>query len=252
MGRRIDTLQRDCLFHGDRRPRFFSRSSRTYGRIFGPRGEYCRWPSRGARDRLSPGRRGVALEPRKSESCVRPFVYSWRFFRDDLSRRFRGLPPRSRSDFLAGQLTCDTCSLVSAKSSRSGGRESRYRAKYFSRAAKRESQKRAVNERTRRSAPCIRVLTQSLSRNFSGRQGRIYPYRYPVPSLSASNRVRFFSTSRIFRPLPSFSLPLSCFLFASTKHASRLLTRYVSTSTCSILKYFFKQDLTFYIILIFI
>lgn len=240
MGRRIDTLQRDCLFHGDRRPRFFSRLPRTYGRIFGPRGEYCRWPSRGARDRPSPRRRDVALEPRKSESCVRPFVYSWRFFRDDLSRQFRGLPPRSRSDFLAGQLTCDTCSLASAKSSRSDGREPRYRAKYFSRAAKRESQERAVSERTRRSAPCIRVLTQSLSRNFSGRQGRIYPYRYPVPFHSISNRVCFFRR-RVFFVHSHLSPPFPFPVFSSsTKHASRLLTRYVSMSTCSILKYFFQ------------
>jgi len=159
VGRRIDTLQRDCLLHGDRCPRFFSRSPRTYGKIFSPRGEYYRRASRRTRDRPSPGRRGVALEPRKSESYVRPFVYSWRFFRDDLSRRFRGLPPRSRSDFPVGQLACDTRSLASAKSSRSGGREPRYRAKYFSRAARRESRERAASERAsealRSVHPCV-------------------------------------------------------------------------------------------------
>lgn len=218
MGRRIDTLQRDCLFHGDRRPRFFSRSPRTYGRIFSPRGEYCRRASRRVRDRPSPRRRGVALELRKPEPCVRPFVYSWRFFRDDLSRQFRGLPPRSRSDFPAGQLACDTRSLASAKSSRSGGREPRYRAKYFSRAARRESREprarsERASERARRSAPCIRVLTQTLSRNFSGHQGRIYSLRYPVPFRSArKSRVLFFDAA-YFSPTPISLLPSLPFPF---------------------------------------
>lgn len=89
-----------------------------------------------------------------------------------------------------------------------------------------ESAQRA-SERARRSAPCIRVLTQTLSRNFSGRQGRIYSPRYPVPFRSARKSRVLFSDAAYFSPtLVAFLLflPFLCSPFVN-ETLSRLLTR---------------------------
>lgn len=50
--------------------RVFSRSPRTYDRIFGPRGEYSRPGYRGTRNRPPPWARRIVLELRKSESSA--------------------------------------------------------------------------------------------------------------------------------------------------------------------------------------
>lgn len=143
-----------------------------------------------------PGSPAPMVEPRKPEPCADLLFIRGDFFatasRDDFAVFPRGTVPifqpgsyrvprafsraRNRRDRPApGRDIARNISVAFLRRSRSATSEA-------SEASERASE---------RGAPCIRVLTQSLSRNFSGRQGRIYQPRCPVLcSVSASLPMR--------------------------------------------------------------
>lgn len=153
VGRRIDTLQRDCPFHGDCRSRFLATH---HGPTAGFSIPEVSIGAKLARAPAGERRRGPAASPYDPESPSRapsrPFVYSWRsLVADAFSRRFPRLVGSSRGDFSARQLACDARSLTRVESSRSARRQPRYHAKYFS-----LDSSRARRARLRRSVhPCV-------------------------------------------------------------------------------------------------